>query len=242
VMALTIRRTLGNPHGPVHNLAAVVERLGLHVASLDLKPHLPDGAYVALDGAGVTIVNGGKDAGRRRFTLAHELGHHVMSDEYSTDWSVGEAKEEREARINAFAIHFLMPRESVIEDWSAYGGDVEPRDAAIRLAVDYRVSWTAACGHLQNIGMLDRATERDVRGHPPNRAELLERGLFIVEELTPPTVSPGFVRAALQAYRGSKITSERVIELLRGTLEPHDLPAVNLVPREALRAEITGPA
>jgi hypothetical protein len=163
-----------------------------------------------------------------------------MADEYSTDWSIGEAKEERERRINAFAIHFLMPRQSVVESWAAHGGHAEPRDATIRLAVEYRVSWTAACAHLQNLGVIERDIEYDLRRHPHTRSDLLEHGLFIVEELAPPSVSPAFAKAALRAYRGSKISSERVVELLRGTLVPDDLPAVDIVPREALRPEVTG--
>lgn len=241
-MAANVRRELGDQDGPLHNLAAAAERLGLLVHSVALEQHLPDGAYVALEGAAATVVNGSQTAGRRRFTLAHELGHHVMADEYSTDWSVGEAKEEREKRINAFAIHLLMPRRSVVDSWDAHGGDGEPGDAMIRLAVEYRVSWTAACGHLQNLGVIDREVENDIRGHPPTRSDLLERGLFIVEELAPPTVSPLFVNAVLRAYRGSKITAERAIELLRGTLARDDLPAVDIVPPEALRAEFTGSA
>lgn len=195
VLAADIRHELGDPNGPMQNLPAATERLGLYVASVDLGQHLPDGAYVALEGAAATIVNGSHPAGRR-FTLAHELGHHVMADEYSTDWSVDQTKEDRERRINAFAVHLLMPRQSVVETWAAYGGYADPRDAMIRVAVKYRVSWTAACGHLQNLGVIDDDVENDLRRRPPTRSDLLERGLFIVEELAPPSVSPTFAKAA----------------------------------------------
>lgn len=240
-LAARVRDQVADRSGPLLNLAGAVERLGLYVASLDLGQHLPDGVYVALEGAGATVVNGAHDAGRRRFTLAHELGHHVMADEYSTDWSVGDAGgEEREQRINAFAIHLLMPRDSVIASWAQYGGDHDPRDAMIYLAVDYRVSWSAACGHLQNLGVIDRAVENDVRRHPPARSDLLERGLFIIQELAPPGVSPAFAKAALRAYRGHKITSARAVELLHGTLAGEDLPAVDAFPLAALRTEVAG--
>lgn len=239
-LAMIVRERLDGQSGPLHNLAAAVENLGLYVASLDLMDHQPDGAYVAVDGAGATIINGAHDAGRRRFTLAHELGHHVMADEYATDWLVGEAKEDREKRINAFAIHLLMPRESVIADWVTHGGESDPRNAAIYIAVEYRVSWSAACGHLQNLGVIDLEIESDIRRHPPLRSDLVERGLFIIQELAPPAISPTFVRATLRAYRGHKLTSTRAIELLRGALVLEDLPAVDLVPLAALRAEAAG--
>lgn len=239
-LADRLREGLGNRTGPLHNLAVTAEQLGLYVASLKVDHHLPDGAYVALEGAGATIVNGAHDSGRRRFTLAHELGHHVMADEYSTDWSIGQAKEEREKHINAFAVHLLMPRQSVAESWNTYGGQTDPRDAMIHLAIEYRVSWTAACGHLQNLGLINRATENDIRRRPPGRVDLLERGLFVVEELAPPSLSPAFTRAAIRAYRGHKIGASRALELLRDTLLSDDLPEVDVVPREALRAEFMG--
>lgn len=237
-LAAAVREEISRPHGPIPSLAGAVERLGLYAASIELSEQLPDGAYVALEGAGATVINGTHDAGRRRFTLAHELGHHAIADEYSTDWWVGDVKEDREKRINAFAIHFLMPRESVVKDWSVSGGREDPRGAAMRLATDYRMSWTAACAHFQNLGLIERGVANDLRGRPPTRPDLLERGLFVVEELAPPTVSPGFAKATLRAYRGSKITARRAIELLRGTLERDELPPVDVVPRDALRADV----
>jgi Zn-dependent peptidase ImmA (M78 family)/DNA-binding XRE family transcriptional regulator len=240
-LALAIREELDEPDGALTNLIGKVESLGLYVASVDLPGGLPDGAYVALEGAGATVINGTQDAGRRRFTLAHELGHHVIADEYATDWAVAESKDERERRINAFAIHFLMPRSSVVRDWQTYGGEHEPRPAAIRLAAQYRVSWTAACAQLQNFRLVNRALADALRSQPPRRADLLELGVFIVEELAPPTLSPQFASAVLRAYRGAKIGANRAVDLLRGTITADELPAIDVVPLESLRSELETP-
>jgi transcriptional regulator with XRE-family HTH domain len=70
-LAAATRNEVGQPDGPIGNIAGVAEQLGLYVVSLDLGTDLPDGAYVAIDGAGATVVNGSHDAGRRRLTLAH---------------------------------------------------------------------------------------------------------------------------------------------------------------------------
>lgn len=240
-LAATIRNEIGQPDAAIGNLAGIAEQLGLFVVSLDLGTELPDGAYVAIDGAGATVVNGSHDPGRRRFTLAHELGHHVMADEYATDWSLIDGIDERERRINAFAIHFLLPRQSAVREWDTWGGQDDPRSATIRIAADYRISWTAACTQLQNLGLFERSVGADLRRRPPTRLDLTELGLFVVEELAPPSVSPEFSRAVKRAYQGQKITASRAIELLRGSANEDELPAAEIVPLDALRGDMTSP-
>ncbi len=237
-LAAQVRGHLDLPEGPVTNLISLIEPLGLFTISEPLAESHPDGAYVALSVAGAVVINGMQDAGRRRFTLAHELGHHVMADEYSTDWSVAESRDAREKLVNAFAIHFLMPRPSVTRDWDAYGGPEDARPAATRIATDYRVSWSAACTQLQNLELIEAAEADALRFQPPTRADFLELGLFVIEELAPPAVSPRFASAALRAYRGGKIGGSRALELLRGTINEEELPAVDIVPIESLRRDL----
>lgn len=143
-VARTARERTGEPDGPLTNLIAKVEALGLYAASIDLPGHATEGAYVALEGAGVAVINGAQDAGRRRFTLAHELGHHVFADEYATDWALAESRDEREKRINVFAIHFLMPRASITNDWGSTPRERRPSSSS-----------DPACGRLS--GQLDRS-------------------------------------------------------------------------------------
>jgi Zn-dependent peptidase ImmA (M78 family)/DNA-binding XRE family transcriptional regulator len=241
-LAREVRARLSQPEGPLLNLIAETEELGLYVSSEDLGAHNADGAYVAIDGAGVTVVNGRQDAGRRRFTLAHELGHHTMADEFSTDWHLDASRDEREKLINAFAAHLLMPRSSILRDWTNAGGQEDPRPAAIRLATDYRVSWSALCGHLLNLDAITSSDMQALAARPPTRADLIELGTFVVEELAPPQVSPGLSRAILRAYKGGKLGASRAVELLRGTVDREELPRVNPVPLQALRSEVEGSA
>jgi Zn-dependent peptidase ImmA (M78 family) len=161
-----------------------------------------------------------------------------MADEYSTDWAVAESRDEREKRINAFAIHFLMPRSSVVRDWEKYGGPDEPRSVAVRIAADYRVSWTAVCTQLQNLRLVNARLANDLRSQRPTRADFLEPGVFVVEELAPPSLSPQFASAVVRAYRGQKIAAGRAVELLRGTIAEEELPAVDLAPLESLCGEL----
>jgi Zn-dependent peptidase ImmA (M78 family)/DNA-binding XRE family transcriptional regulator len=239
-LAREVRARLGQPEGPLLNLIVATEQLGLYVSSEDLGAHNADGAYVAIDGAGVAVINGTQDAGRRRFTLAHELGHHAMADEFSTDWHLDASRDERERLINAFAAHLLMPRSSILSGWRDRGGPEDPRPAAIRLATDYRVSWSALCGHLLNLDAMTFSEMQALAARPPTRADLIELGTFVVEELAPPQLSSGLSRGILRAYQGGKLGASRVVELLRGTVDRDELPLLNSVPLQALRSEVEG--
>lgn len=237
-LAREVHEHLNLPAGPVISLASVIEQLGVFTISEAFAEGQADGAYIALEGSGAVVINGAQDAGRRRFTLAHELGHHIIADEYSTDWSIAEPRDEREKLVNAFAIHFLMPATSVRQAWLAAGGQVDSRSAAIRIAADYRLSWTAACTQLQNIGLVDSNAANALRHQPPTRADFMELGLFVVEEMAPPAISPRFASAALRAYRGGKIGARRTLELLRGTIDEEELPAIDIAPVESLRRDV----
>ncbi|HEY3445472.1 MAG TPA: XRE family transcriptional regulator [Myxococcales bacterium] len=232
------RQFLKQPEGPLKNLLRAAELLGVVGASLDLRDDKLDGSYVALSKGGVALINGGTPSGRRRFTLAHELGHHVLADSYSAEWIVTAEDEDRERLVSAFAIHFLMPRDSVVPRWAQLHGRDDPRRAAIVLGAEFAVSWTAVCAQLRNLELISDGARRALAEQRPSKAEFLELELFIEEDLRPPALAPGFSSAVVKAYRKHKLSRERAIELLRGTAEPQDLPPQDAVPLEAMQAEI----
>ena len=78
-LAERVRNVLGLDGDPLLELNQVAEELGLLCFSLALGDAEGDGAYVSLGEIGVTVINGETDPGRRRFTLAHEIGHHVFA-------------------------------------------------------------------------------------------------------------------------------------------------------------------
>ncbi len=236
-LAIEVRRDMGAPDGPLTDLGAAVEQMGLHAFAFELEK-AADGAYAAVSNVGVTVVNGSMPSGRRRFTLAHELGHHLLLDAYSTDY-LDEGVGTLEGLINAFAAYLLMPRRSIVAFWRDRNGDQDQRTAAIQIAARYRVSWTAACSHLHNLGLVDDRTRMILTADPPRRVDYLELGLTFVEELEPPWLAPGYVSAVIRLYRRSKISSDRALELLYGTLEESDLPAPHEIPLDALRADVS---
>jgi Zn-dependent peptidase ImmA (M78 family)/transcriptional regulator with XRE-family HTH domain len=230
-----VRKTLGVDGRPLLGLDQVAEKLGLLCFSVGLGPDEGDGAYVSLGEIGVTVVNGDTEAGRRRFTLAHEIGHHLFADEYSVDLTLADVGELMERRINTFAVHLLLPRGSITRLWEA--STREPRERAIRLALEFRVSWSALCTQLKNFELIAENDRRALLGRPPTRADYLELGMSVVEELRPPAVPGRYAQAVLRAYRSGRLGASRTVDLLWGSISMEDLPQLDEVPVEALRRE-----
>jgi Zn-dependent peptidase ImmA (M78 family)/transcriptional regulator with XRE-family HTH domain len=230
-----VRAAVQADRGPLLGLGEVAEQLGVFCFALPLGDRGGDGAYVSIGDSGVAVVNGNTEAGRRRFTLAHEIGHHVFADEYSTDLSVADVGSEMERRINGFAVHLLLPRGSLTERWRTLSG--EPREKAIRLGVEYRVSWSALCSQLKNLGLLSEAEHQVLLARPPTRADYLELGMGFVEELHPPYVPRSYARAVLGGYRSGKLGANRTIDLLWGSISKEDLPELGALPIEAYQRE-----
>ena len=236
--AAEVRAHLGAHNSGIIDLADAAESLGVFAYSLALPTTDADGAYVAIDDRiGVVLLNGSQPSARRRFTLAHEIGHHVFQDAYAVDVEAT-GRSETERLIDAFAIHLLLPRPALEGRWSELGGSGDARSAAIVIGAEFRLSWSALCGHLVNVGLLDRHQGEVLREALPRGGEYAELGVDIVEELTPPMAPRGVSRAVLRGYRTHRLGAGRTLELLHGTLTEADLPDQDPIPRAALAGEL----
>ena len=176
-----------------------------------LGPDAGDAAYVEVGSFGVAVINGTTDPGRRRFSLAHELGHHLTGDAYEPSPRLGTSDTER--MFNAFAAYLLMPRSSVLSIWDEFSA-WSPRLAAIAVAVRFSVSWTAACNQLRNLDLIDSRERERLLEDDLRRGELFEFGERFAIELDPPSVPPAYARAVVSAYRKGQLTAARTVELL----------------------------
>ncbi len=235
--AAQARRLIGQDDGaPIHDLAEHVERVGLYPYSFSLGLASADGSYAEVDGLGVSVINGEGDPGRRRHTLAHELGHHLFGDAYSADW--GSDTSEVERSLDAFAGHLLLPRTGVCRRWQTLRLEHELRPSAIILSAEYRVSWSAALLHLRLFDLITRDEQRLLDSRSPTRADYLECNVRIVEEMHPPYIPIGVSAAAIRAYKWHRLSAERVVTMLRGQVEIDELPARDEVPLESLRGDL----
>lgn len=99
----------------------IAKRLNIAVQIVPLDDHLSGMAFVK-DGYSVIVVNASHHPNRQRFTLAHELAHHVLHKDYLTqkvhvDTAVLTRNERssagidsKEVEANAFAAELLMPQ------------------------------------------------------------------------------------------------------------------------------------
>lgn len=104
--------------GPIADLLALAERdLGVPVVIPEALPDDLAGAYLPRHGRPVILLNGADAASRMRFTLAHELAHHVFGDHRQADTHAGLVSPGHwiEVRANAFAAELLMPLPAVSE-------------------------------------------------------------------------------------------------------------------------------
>jgi Zn-dependent peptidase ImmA (M78 family)/transcriptional regulator with XRE-family HTH domain len=233
VAATKTRAWMSAEPGPLLDFQQHCETVGLLAFSLSLGDEGRDGAYVAVDNWGVALINGAVDPGRRRFNLAHELGHHVFADAYAPEVTISPGSE-TERMINAFAIHLLLPRESVEEVWRGFE---DPRLAAVAVGVRFRASWTAVCSQLKNLGLIGERQRADLAADPPTGADFVELGESWVSELDPPAIPPEYGRRVLAAYRTGRLTASRTTELLWGTVREEELPERHEIPLEGLRRE-----
>ena len=134
---------------PVESIAA--DLLGLYVEEAEL-----DCSGLLVPARRRVVVNAGESAPRRRFTLAHEVGHWVCqvleghrAPTYCRDVDVSEAADRQlEREANVFAAELLMPEPMVRDTWS---GSI-PESAAT-----FGVSAEAMHWRLFNLGYIQEA-------------------------------------------------------------------------------------
>lgn len=132
------------------NLAKILDYYGLSLEIAKFKLENVGGAY---DKSKKIIYLAVDDSPKRQsFTVAHELGHHLLGhkkDEIfyrhqATDFNGQNKKDEKEA--NYFAASLLMPRELVVKFWER-SKDIE------LLAAYFGVSTSAAFWRIKNLGL-----------------------------------------------------------------------------------------
>lgn len=93
------------PLGPVHNIASCLESAGGIIFECDFATPKMDSLSIWLEGRPpIFFVNSDISEGRKRFTLAHELGHIVMHRNLNPNM---------ENQADAFASEFLMPKSEI---------------------------------------------------------------------------------------------------------------------------------
>lgn len=218
--ATWLREELGAGHEPIGPLLQVCEAAGQLLLVADVPG---EGASVLDDDLAVCVVSSRSEPGRRRSTAAHELGHLILGDEYSTDLGVHSSREDRERAVDAFAAEFLLPAAAVCQ-----AGPLEAQETAraalVHVAAVYRTSWSLTLRQAELAQAIDIEQRQRLASRVPTRAELMDAAGWAPEpDLDRLRVSPSVAAAVMEAWRRGLITPTRAAELTRGQIGADDL-------------------
>ncbi len=226
-LARQARKELGQTSGPLGPLAAVTERFGLYLTVVDRDA---DGASLLLDGYGVSVIGGRAEPGRRRWTAAHELGHHLSQDAYHSDVGIAASRSEQEQVVDAFASEFLLPAADMRAQWPE-SGTQDPRATLIDLAGRYRLSWSAATAAAMHLGLVSLEEARRLRADQPTRGDFLARlGQEPEPDLLVGATGPDWSRAVVAGWQRGLLTAARAAELLHRRIVAAELPQRSVQP------------
>ena len=153
--AARLLESAGIAHEPV-SLRDVVSALNLELVQKTREPFTSEAALEPFGDTHAIIVNGGSDDRRRRFTIAHEIGHFVLHpglQRPERGGRVNEAGRIREREADAFAAELLMPEQLVRQAVVEQGTDIE------RLADRFDVSRQAMLTRLRRLDLAGRHSD-----------------------------------------------------------------------------------
>jgi Zn-dependent peptidase ImmA (M78 family) len=156
------------PDDPLDCLLTVVEqRAGVPVILMPLPTGFA-GAYLERAGRPLIFLTVDGALSRRRFSLAHELGHHCLRHPRQADTWEGMGiggRHPHETQSNAFAAEFVAPEAGIVRWLDEAGESHVGLDVVVRLAARFGLSceamryrlWT--CRVLKSQKLVDRLDE-----------------------------------------------------------------------------------
>jgi Zn-dependent peptidase ImmA (M78 family) len=164
--AETLVQRLGLVEPPV-DVVAIAQSLGIQVVTTNLGDDI-SGLLITRDGATTICIEKSHHIRRRRFTLAHEIGHFYLRHQFEPGEHVhvdrgtfvskrsgrsSEGTDAKEVEANQFAACLLMPRLFVEQEIERVGGVLTDETIAA-LADKFIVSAQAMTIRLGTLGWL----------------------------------------------------------------------------------------
>lgn len=121
-VAIMAREFFKVERGPVKNLINYLEKNGIAVVLIDSDSEKFDGATIYTDkGSPIIVINKNMPNDRKRFTIAHELGHQIMHLPFRFENELYDRIEKDdddvfEKEADRFASEFLMPTSDIVSD------------------------------------------------------------------------------------------------------------------------------
>lgn len=227
VMAALVRDALEvEREEPLTTVSRLVAGFGLFVFARDLGADTADAGTVLLRDGGVSLVNSANKIGRRRLSVAHELAHFLIADEYTVDWRVADDHTQTESRFDYFARALLLPPQVVPSMWNELHARSGTRTAAVIVASRFQVDMATLARRLVDLHALTPAGADEIRAVRTTQADMIELDLYpsAEGELSGTEQPRAYQQAVLGLVRDERISRERALELLWDTLLEEDLP------------------
>jgi Zn-dependent peptidase ImmA (M78 family)/DNA-binding XRE family transcriptional regulator len=220
-LATEERNRLGIGDGPIQRLREVLEiDAGLRIFIEPLPPKVA-GLFVYVEALGGCVtLNANHPSERRRWTLAHEYAHFLVSRDRAEVTLVSHRRQapETERFADAFAANFLMPRSGLSRRFNelkrSKGGQVTAA-ALVQLAHAYQVSVQALTLRLEDLRLVRAGTWDRLRDHnfqPRAAARLL--GLDADDERAAESLPFHYCILATQLYADGEITEGQLARYL----------------------------
>jgi Zn-dependent peptidase ImmA (M78 family)/transcriptional regulator with XRE-family HTH domain len=171
---------------PIPDLIDVLETHGIRVFMIDTNADPKfDGLAASVNQMPIIVVGSNWPGDRQRFTLAHELGHLMLSDRLT-------AGIDEEIACNRFAGAFLIPRKSVMQELGAHRNYIEPKELAL-LKEEFGLSMAGILYRARDLGIVspswrdEQAKLFRIKGwhltepgkpYPPEKAHVFEQLVF----------------------------------------------------------------
>ncbi|MFD1258328.1 helix-turn-helix domain-containing protein [Mucilaginibacter terrae] len=180
IIAQKTRAFINAPKGPLDDLIRIFEKNGVIVYFLPNAPETFDGTTIITESnQKVLVVNAEMPNYRKRFTIAHELGHMVMHIPFG---SYIEEVIDVENEANRFASEFLMPENEIRRDllYITYGklSDLKQYWKASKSSLIVRANALGTIHKGKYINMLNELSRFDERRVEKSDVYLDEPALF----------------------------------------------------------------
>lgn len=153
--AIELRRSLGySPTQVPVNIYSDFRSIGIHIFPRRLENSNISGICIKHPVAGqCVLVNFNEDVYRQRFTVAHEVGHSILTDDKDVvvSYKKWNKKDLSETRANAFASSYLLPAEFLRQIPEAHNWNQEK---ALEWAERLRVSTSALANALKGLNLI----------------------------------------------------------------------------------------
>jgi len=155
-MAIEVRKQWSLGLEPISNLIDIFEENGIRVFEVDNQQYPKfDGLSATINHNPIIVIGNQWPGDRQRFTLAHELGHLILSGLSNADF-------QEEKSCDRFAGAFLLPKKALVSLLGRRRNEIEPRELNL-LKQEFGISMLSVLHRLEEVEIISTRVHRQLR-------------------------------------------------------------------------------